>query len=530
MTIQLPPYKVRKVLKGYLSGKPQTRIAAEAEVDQATVSHYASRFKKTAAQKGIQAAGKEYGVLSEVDELRSLSVEINKSRLSVEDARKGHDIVRTFLKLGIKPEAHQALVKVCQQVGDPAFVHAAVNLVQIESQTGVSYHEVISRCEQAQRNLPVTETKLAHLQAELRSVSDEISKTKRALVDQRKELERYQAKVKTEVRELSAKLTAKMAQVAIKEKEVEDATVLRSTLAQKGLNLKTLVKLAQEFGQGRRGETNAVDSARLNEALEEFGLLKKANKNLKGQNESLTARNKQLEEDYLKLATRRAALAKGVERSEAQERDVEHRLGERSEKLEALGNQYQLFCGFAAMVNGSPSVTESTGILIALFQQLKDDGWYVSQSPEEMRGLFIRVTMGDHLKCFRCDYCGSKFITNGKPGNKSWGKHYVCPVCQFTSSVKADDSFLKALVAGKRLEDIQLVEELLKENEVLRPFRAFLSASCAICHQPVTEWDDSSVQLAIEGIGCGHTACWNTELGRLRMFGKAFEKVIRKRE
>ncbi|MBI2853130.1 MAG: hypothetical protein HYX84_08575 [Chloroflexi bacterium] len=145
-----------------------------------------------------------------------------------------------------------------------------------------------------------------------------------------------------------------------------------------------------------------------------------------------------------------------------------------------------------------------------------------------MRGLFIRVIMGDHLKSFRCDYCGSKFITNGKPGSKSKGNYYVCPVCHFMSSVKADDSLLKALVPGKRLEDIQLMEELLKENEALKPFQAFLSAPCEFCHQPVTRWGKFSVQQVIEGAGCGHTACWDTDIGRLKMVAKAAEKIRRR--
>lgn len=528
MTVQLPRYKVKKVLKGYFSGQAQTTIAREAGVDQATISHYATRFKKLAAQIGIQAAGKEYGVLSEVDELRSLSVEINKSHLSVQDARKGNDIARAFLKLGVKPEEHQILVKVCQQINDPAFVHAAVSLVQIEAQMGMTYPEIISRGEQAQHNLPVTETKLAQRQAELKSVNDDFSQSKRALAGQRRELKQCEAEVKTKETQLDAKLRNKMEEVAVKEKEMEDAAVLRSTLGQKGLNLETMAKLAQEFRQGKGGRANAIDCARLNESLEEFGSLQKANTDLKEQNKSLRTGNKQLNDDQSKLAARRAVLAKEIESGETQEKDVKNRLREKSEQLGALGRQYELFCGFAAMVNGSSSVTESTDTLIALFEQLKDCGWYLSQSAEEMRGLFIRVTMGDYLKSFRCDYCGSKFMTNGKPGSKFQGKYYVCPVCHYMNSVKADDSFLKALVPGRRLEDVQLTEELLKENEVLRPFKAFLSTPCEICHQAVTEWDDANVQAVIGGVGCGHTACWNTDLGRLKILVKALKEAKEK--
>ncbi len=36
---------------------------------------------------------------------------------------------------------------------------------------------------------------------------------------------------------------------------------------------------------------------------------------------------------------------------------------------------------------------------------------------------------------------------------------------------------------------------------------------------------DYSVKLVIQGIGCGHTQCWNSELGRFIELRKAIEKV-----
>jgi len=128
MTVKLSPHKVSKILRGYFHGLPQTRIAKEARVDQSSVSHYASRFKKMTNEKGLSAAGKEYQVLTEVEGLRSLSVELYKSKLTVEEARHGHNIVRAFLKLGINAEQHLVLVDICQEIEDPGFVEAAIKL------------------------------------------------------------------------------------------------------------------------------------------------------------------------------------------------------------------------------------------------------------------------------------------------------------------------------------------------------------------------------------------------------------------
>ena len=142
-----------------------------------------------------------------------------------------------------------------------------------------------------------------------------------------------------------------------------------------------------------------------------------------------------------------------------------------------------------------------------------------------MRSLFVHTVMGDYLKCYRCDFCGAKFITNKKPKNKYVGNGYYCPACHDWYAVKEDDSFLKALVSEKQLEDTLHLEEVLEEYEVLEPFKSFLNVPCEICREPVKEWGDYNVKLAIQGIGCGHTQCWNSELGRLIEFRRAIEKM-----
>lgn len=101
MTVKLSPQKVRKIVSGYFSGIPQMKIAKKSGVDQSSVSHYASRFRQRTAEIGIVAAGKEYEVYEEVTALRSLSVELAKVRMTVEEAREGVRIMREFDKLGV---------------------------------------------------------------------------------------------------------------------------------------------------------------------------------------------------------------------------------------------------------------------------------------------------------------------------------------------------------------------------------------------------------------------------------------------
>jgi len=247
MTVQLSPHKVSKILRGYFRGLPQTKIAKEAGVDQSSISHYATRFKEMVAKYGLLAAGKEYQVLNEVESLRSLSVELYKSKLTVEEARQGHSIIKAFLKLGINPEQHLTLIEVCQKVGDPGFTEAALKLSQIEVQTGMSYHQVISSFENALNQLPQLEGKVTETKTELESINDALLKKKQELAGQEECLNKYQGEVKAKEAQLEKELSAKMKQLEVEKKEMEEVAILKAKLTKKGLNLKTVLELAKEF-------------------------------------------------------------------------------------------------------------------------------------------------------------------------------------------------------------------------------------------------------------------------------------------
>lgn len=253
MTMRLSPHKVSKMLRGYFHGLPQIKIAQSAAVNQGSISHYASRFKERAAIIGISAAGKEFGVFNEVDELRSLSVELYNSCLTPAEARKGVSIIKAFLKLGIDPEQHLAVIKVCQEVANPHFVDAAIKLDQIEAKTGMDYNQVISSFEKAQNELPQLEAKATQAKAELKSTDNAILKKKQELTKQEEYLEQYKEVVKARVTELEKELSAKMKQMGVKKNEVEEIAALKKYLVEKGLNLQKLLNLGKEFSHESKG-------------------------------------------------------------------------------------------------------------------------------------------------------------------------------------------------------------------------------------------------------------------------------------
>jgi len=251
MTVQLSPHKVSKILRGYFNGLPQMKIAKEAGVDQSSISHYARRFKNVAAEVGLLAIGKEYQVLNEVESLRSLSVELYKSKLTMEEAKQGHSIIKAFLRLGISPEKHLDLVEICQKVGAPGFSEAAIRLSQIEAQTGMSYHQVMSSFEKAQNWLPQLEEKITKAKTELKSTNDALHRKKQELANQEEDLKKYREEVKTKVAQMEQELSAKMQQLGLKEVEIEEVAKLKVELGKHGLDLQTFLKLVKEFSHDR---------------------------------------------------------------------------------------------------------------------------------------------------------------------------------------------------------------------------------------------------------------------------------------
>jgi hypothetical protein len=84
MTQKLSPSKLSKVMALYFSGDSQSLVASKLKINQATVSLHVSSFKSIVEQQGILAAGKEYGIMNQVEVLHSLAAELQKAKLTAD--------------------------------------------------------------------------------------------------------------------------------------------------------------------------------------------------------------------------------------------------------------------------------------------------------------------------------------------------------------------------------------------------------------------------------------------------------------
>jgi len=250
MTVPLSPHKVSKILRGYFRGFPQTKIAKEAGVDQSSISHYASRFKEMAAEYSLLAAGKEYQVMNEVESLRSLSVELYKSKLTVDEARQGHNIIKAFLKLGIGPDQHIGLIEVCKKVDDPGFINASLKLNRIEAESQMSYEKATSKFERITSELPPAENMLRGIQTKLKSLNNLTVQRSSELTNVEAHVVQLQKEAKAKEAKLEQEFGIKMNKLNVQYKEVEAVAKLKTELSKQGLDLPTLLKLAKELSNG----------------------------------------------------------------------------------------------------------------------------------------------------------------------------------------------------------------------------------------------------------------------------------------
>ncbi len=263
-----------------------------------------------------------------------------------------------------------------------------------------------------------------------------------------------------------------------------------------------------------------VNGVKLNKALEQFGSLDKSI-------EAMEEKEKKLAQNIAKLQLKETNLSKQTKSLDSQLHERLYQVQSLANTIEHYKSQYDLFEGFLAMVGSSPSRTSSLEGLITTFQKLTE-GWVTVKCFDDLRSIFIRTVLGDYLKCYRCDSCGAKFIVNKEPCRKYNVISYKCPACHFSHQVTEDDFFLKAMVSEEQVGNVYRLQEVLKENEVLKPLKVFLNLPCEVCGLPITEWTDYMVQNGVKEQCWGHTECWNSDKGHFKQLTKLAKDELEK--
>jgi septal ring factor EnvC (AmiA/AmiB activator) len=158
--------------------------------------------------------------------------------------------MKKFSKIGISPDQHAKLIKVCEQIDDANFVHAAVKLSQIECHSNMNYEEIVNRLENAVSQLPLKEKSLNETKSELADVQEKLNAQQRELAKVEAKLLKLHKDIKAQEAVLARKTSANMKKLKVKQAELKEVAQLKAELSKRGLDIETLMKLVKEFAYG----------------------------------------------------------------------------------------------------------------------------------------------------------------------------------------------------------------------------------------------------------------------------------------
>jgi len=135
------PYQTRMtVLDLYLQGLSADRVAEQSGVSKGAVI---SIIKDAREGRYPQLELK-----NRVDELHQMAVRLRKEKLDIAQAGLGFSLFRRLVALGIEPELMEGWLEFCEKISPSppdGFITAAMALLRIEKETGLSYAELIAQ-------------------------------------------------------------------------------------------------------------------------------------------------------------------------------------------------------------------------------------------------------------------------------------------------------------------------------------------------------------------------------------------------
>ncbi len=317
MPTKISDVKAAKIMHHYFTGMPQPKIAQKCHVNQSTVSRCAKKFEEEASAKGIVSVAKEHQIMSEVTALRSLAVDLYKSKVSIEEAKSGAKMVALFHSLDVPPEDYKVLAKILKKLKDPEFYKVGMKLVKLEESTGKDYNTILGEFEQMGEEIAVRQEAIADLKE--KQAEEEVSheklkldlKEKEAeLMEYLKEAEEKKAVADAEVKEKLAEAGLTLEKIDKVHPTVEKMNVLGITddkfetfvkehqvLEEQGITWEKFQAVAQALAKA--GED--ISGEGLAAKLKEYGTLNQAITSIKDEKASLQPEVEKLGGDKIKL-------------------------------------------------------------------------------------------------------------------------------------------------------------------------------------------------------------------------------------
>ncbi len=389
---------------------------------------------------------------------------------------EGLDRLNARLKeLKISPDQLLQLIEANSELKDVGFRGAAFDLLELKKRTGKNSNEAEVYIKELNSQIISKEKQDLDWSAKIEKAKGEFRDWEQKRNDERVKFESEQAQNKRILKEDREKLNRELSESNEVRENIEQTVSLKAELKSIGLDLPTFKAIVIETVQGA-GISPGI-GRKIKEDVKKLGSLYKAIAKREAEEKSKTRTLKWLDGE---IAKRHQTIRKQNEEIEAGAKLIAEQLklfeywkGE----VEKSKQQYEFFELFISMLLTSPSAPKSAealgvagsrvSVLTALglrLRRLSENGWTHSTELTfaQCRTAFITLVMGVYLHSIHCAYCGASFIVN-KAHNayNQWRSSYYCPVCDFQSYTKPDNTFFDLMVSSELTKKFQDMRNLL---------------------------------------------------------------------
>jgi len=488
----------------YFEGYSQSQIADKLKINQSTVSLHVEKFRALAEQDSVKAAGKEYGIMNQVEALHSLAGELKAAKLTVEEAKVAVEMILLFQKCGVKQEEYHDLVQACTKMKSEDLIESAVKLNQLENSTGMTWEEIVTEAASAHQQLKQTEAQLHSMASELDASNEELAAIdkKKKVASQNLSAHMKQVGVDMNRLKLVEDLALALKQASISNNELQEFIHRQQLVNKAGVELDTLTailekaKVATAYDGGKElfkrmseytGLVEAVKALQIKvevlhkqaDSLEEQIKLKgkieseiaklKAEKpsleayvvtlysqkdelgHIKSEVSSLGEKKAKLDHEITKLETYKDSLGDDVKSREQKVSDLKQleskrdallqSLSQIEEKLKRDEKGWEIFEALLGLVQSSS--LPDLEKFIQVLPSLLDNVKLGKYSPELLGIYILKQLAGPALQLLKCTRCQAKFAVDRSPNTGG----YKCPICGFSGTVKVDKDALDILKA-----------------------------------------------------------------------------------
>jgi chromosome segregation ATPase len=377
---------------------------------------------------------------------------------------EGLDRIDTRMKeLGVSPDQVSQLIEANSELKDADFRAAVFDLLELRKKTGKSSKEAEAYIKELDSQITSKEKQSSDWTAKIEKEKGEFRDREQKRNDERAKFESEQARNKRILKEDGEKLNRELSINNEVRENIEETIGLKAELKKISLDLPTFKSIVKETVLKAGISPHIAKNIR--EAIKNLGSLDKAiaerEKEEKARKKAilnLSAEEAENKGTLQGLNDRIAIMHRKIMEQDGQIESKRKLLERWIERIEEKKWQWEFFELLISMLLKSPSVTEPLAAIGSKIQELSKKGWTHSTevTSAQRRAAFIIIVMGMHLHSIHCGNCGASFIVNKAPNAYAqWRTSYYCPVCDFNSDTRPDDTFFDLMVSPELTEKFQ---------------------------------------------------------------------------